>query len=656
MGDINQNQIESDESTQWIDEKLRSNVDWETKVCLGRAVFTMAQQLRAAGHPKDAVVSVYLDLQLVNYLDDDSTVENGLEVLDQYMDDMFGQQPKKFFQELCSVSKPTLKDVSMKLSELMEVTLAEGNDASVEHLLTNTWGLGAATATLLATANARGKKTAGTIVFMELYLLVVLRFMELKFGIVPNKDDAEEGGNGDFVTHADLTALQDNILTSLKDMLLQMNPALAKSMLGKQVHSKKSREVEIQDSDGDSSGEDSSDSDDESNGELDSSDERAKISKGLNKLHGKAKGLGTFKGESRVMSGVVSRGGAADYLFSNAPVPKSVLMGPSEGKATFYRGTLRAVYNAAVATWGKKHNEVMMGTIMQMVVSEYGMFLIDIRGWPHTFKTSATKKRDPVLHCSLFNPDGDATLAALSMQAVSVNLFPLTDELFDRNIEDQRDKAMEHSFIVFKHSPAVRAKHIGQFGRKVRQLRQTHLWNRSSIANTQANPYHITTWCVILLFYTNIWMKAMTRKDTSILVEEFDMIWQSFYANRLLHGEPPNVSMENTLKLLEYRHDKCKTRGTSSVYCPICSVEESRTKATTGGQTVAAGFYAGLNAWKKTVKEGGDKTEATYLKLHPNLKKFAAGEKTVGSSSALSGYQAHVARQHLILLHDSYEL
>jgi hypothetical protein len=291
------------------------------------------------------------------------------------------------------------------------------------------------------------------------------------------------------------------------------------------------------------------------------------------------------------------------------------------------------------------------------------MLILDMRGVPHTFKSSATKKRDPVLRCSILNPDGNEELTAMSMQSVSEYLFPLTDNHFDRNLDDQREKAMEPSFIKFVHPPVVRVKHLGLYSRKFRTLRQAHLWNRSSVPNTQANHFHITTWGVLLLFHINIWMLAMTRKDTSVLVEEFDTVWQAFYADRLRHGEPPKIPFRMVLILCEYRHDKCKSPGTSILYCAICGVNASRSTGGGGGEESPAvkQFYKAFRAWKATVK-GDDKSVGKYLSLHPNVKKpDETSAKASTSSSAISvsigaGIEAHVASQHRIMLHDSFEL
>ena len=222
---------------------------------------------------------------------------------------------------------------------------------------------------------------------------------------------------------------------------------------------------------------------------------------------------------------------------------------------------------------------------------------------------------------------------------------------------------MEPSFIKFKHSAVERVKHITRYGKKFRGLRQAYLWDHSTIANTQANKYHITTWCVLLLFHVNIWMLAMTRKDTSLLVEEFDTIFQAHYADRLRHDAPPKVPFHLALSLLEYRHDKCKMRGSCALYCANCGVNASRPSGSSVSEESPASrqFYSAYRAWKKGVKEGGDKTLAKYQLLHPNAKKPSAEESVSKVSSSMSvgpstGLEAHVAHQHRIPLHDSFEL
>jgi hypothetical protein len=301
---------------------------------------------------------------------------------------------------------------------------------------------------------------------------------------------------------------------------------------------------------------------------------------------------------------------------------------------------------------------------MSAIVSEFGLLLLDMRGLCRAFKSSATKKREPVLRCTILNPDGNEQLSSLSIQSVSEYLFPLTDTHFDRNLEDQREKAMEPSFIKFKHSPVERVKHITLYGKKFRGLRQAYLWERSTIANTQANKHHITVWCVLLLFHVNIWMLAMTRKDTSLLVEEFDTIFQAHYADRLRHEAPPKVPFHLALMMLEYRHDKCKVRGTCNLYCPTCGCGVCLAKpsgsSTSDESPATKQFYNGFRTWKKGIKEGGDKSLNKYLSLHPNVKK---PEESVSrtSSSAVSvgpstGVEAYVSQQHRIPLHDSFEL
>jgi hypothetical protein len=683
MGDLNNHA-----SNDWIDARLITPVSLDLKESVGRAVFAMSGLLETAAHPEHSVVSEHVDIVLLPYMEDPEDRSQGRRVLDLFQTDWVDGKPKDLFLRLVQLTKANIHQISRRLEDLMEPTMvavtdsdAEDEDGSivgkptVRELLATKWGLGQEITDLLFDAETKAEKTRANLVLMELYLLVILRFLQLQFGEVEEARSDEEDPT-QFVTVRALNVamntmrgdLRDELLAGMSD-LLEGRPVISKRPSKKAVvaaassRKRASARAAMRDSDGSSSGESGSGRSEDHSGsdgdELDSVAERRKIRKGLSKLQGKGPSL---RGESQsLVVSLASRGSTAHYLFNNEPVPQVVRTAVKESRATFFKGTMKSLLDSSCATWSEMSTEVSLSTIMAAVTSEFGLLIMDMRGVPHSFKSSATKKRDPVLRCTILNPDANEELTAMSMQSVSEYLFPLTDNHFDRNLDDQREKAMEPSFIKFLHPPVARVKHLGLYARKFRALRQAHLWNRSTIPNTQANHFHITTWCVLLLFHINIWMKAMMRKDTSILVDEFDTVWQAFYADRLRHGEPPKIPFRMVLILCEYRHDKCKSPGTSILYCAICGVNASRSNGGGGGEETPAvkQFYKAFRAWKLTVK-GDDKSVAKYLSLHPNMKKPDESSTKVSSSaisvSTSSGVEAHVASQHRIMLHDSFEL
>jgi hypothetical protein len=353
--------------------------------------------------------------------------------------------------------------------------------------LADVWGLGESAAILLAMTSRR-EVSVRNHVLVELYLLVILRWMELKWGVAPVALDEEPGDEADGppaagpvpppvplvpavpaevpnrpVTQAELAAavqaqtagLQFQMTSmqgSLNDILaaIAATPA-ARASTAPAVASgpplgRRPVVNQMADSEGDSEGEER---DFDINDNAAASAERNRTARGLNHLRGAPAGRPALQGERDGADVRVSTSSESHYLFTAAPVPSYTAPPPVQGPVTgsWQRCEyLRAGIESSVATWSDFNREVSLETLNAAALSENGLLVFGITGVPHTYEVRKDRC-DPILRCELYNPGQHPGLTRLSAHELSPYLVPKTFNHWLLMIE-----ALEPSYFVFPHS------------------------------------------------------------------------------------------------------------------------------------------------------------------------------------------------------------
>ena len=628
----------------WMNVVGRVDCAASIKADMGQAIFRMAELLVKAVVSKEGVlISEVLDVKLDNFIHDDKA---NYDLLAEYFEELQSSDgPIQFFCALHALQRVNKEGIISRIEDLLAPTFGtSSSSSSFWDRLETDWG-GGLSARVIQGWEGKVLGASRKLLLTELYSLIVLRFLELKFGAIVevvetiSKSPSKAKLNDGMVSLAAFDKLANEVV-SMKESINQLIAAIAHAPNPALQSAAKTTNPKTN-SEKDESDDDSETFSDESVNELQDN----RVSRGAAKLLG----ISQTSGKKNYFP-------SSDHSLYSKAQTTPLVSGTGSCASWLKDDLVKASLDSACSTFEKLHEEVSMSSIMAAITSETGFVMIDIRGIPHVMKSSTSKKCSSVLKCVIFNPSANADLSRLSIQALSPNLFPMTDNHFDRLLDDQCDKALETSYINFIEDPRAILRALSEYRKKFRALRVTHLWNRNEHSNTQANPFHITTWTVMLLFHVNIWMKALTHKNISILVNNFDLLWSAHYGPRLAHGEPPKISLQRSLELLEYRHDKCKIRGTCNLYCAHCSIDvKPQSKASDGDSPATKAFYSGYREWKKIHKDG---SLNAYLTSNPSIKKPpSSGSPSASASVSITaaGVEAYVKEQHRILLHDGYE-
>lgn len=595
----------------------------EIEETVGTAIFYMALKLYRVAKPDGVTITEELDLKLASQLDNQVTE---LE-LAQYVQYEYGHAKSavQFFTKLHGLSGVVSDQILSRLGLLMGPTYIEEEMETIPSVwdsLRDDWRLGKV-AEVMKEWDTKAGVASRNQVLAEIYSLVVLRLLELNYGAVvkaaesgsssDNEEDDEDSirESSSVVSKtafnklsAQVSSMQESV-RQLVATLQASQPAMApvaavpagvtRANRANKTRSLPIRRATINLGDSDLDSDDSPDNE-EVDEELETAAvQRGIVSSGIQRMFGatapRAVGGRNTSGE------ISSITNPALILNSQhaAAVPRVIVAPLKESFGESFVGdeALAAAYGSCKATYADVNMEVPLSSFLAAITSETGLLLLDVRGIPHVFKSKSSKKCNPITTCVIYNPNGNVELSSLSIRASSPFLFPVTSNHAERNFEDQIDKVFEPSAFHFCHTPMQSLQYLRDYMKRFRALMVAHLRNGKQLGDTQTNPYHITTWTVLLLFHLNMWMKAVTHQDLNILNTHFNNCWARSYESCLRYGSAPKVSLLRSLELLEYRHDKCKIRGTCLLYCPNCSVDYKATmaKGSKSGQNTKA-YYA----------------------------------------------------------------
>lgn len=416
------------------------------------------------------------------------------------------------------------------------------------------------------------------------------------------------------------------------------------------------REALMEDSEGDSEDEDLLDFEEVGNA-------RKATAKGLDNVSGAKSGAGELESDDAVCED--SKGTKRLWLYTDVPVPAvAVFKGPASRLMSWQRcDTMTPAVQASCSIWlGSR--EVSLDVIESAIQSKHGLILLSVTGVPHTHAMPARSKCDPVLRTLIFNPSVNGTvdsyLASIEVLGVSPHLFPCTYGFWKKLMREQFGRVFETLFIKFPAPASEVLQHLMQYKDLFDAKVKVHLFCRGRYQKEQENPAHITIWSVLLLFHLSVWMKALVRRDTSLLVSRFNDEWKEHFENKFVEGELPEVLLKTALRICEYRHEACNIRGTCELYCTKCSLDvNSGSGVKAGGKPPQSAadkrWYEDCKKWQAK-KENVNKTMGDFAtdSGRPKPKepsKVPKNASAVSVSEGGSGVEAYRKQQHLIALH-----
>ncbi len=238
-------------SKEWMAVAMKATCEERIREALGVAVFQMAELIRAAiPADGDSVITPVLDLVLMGYLPGpdvaDADVAKSVESGRFYADYRSAESSNAFFRELHGLKHLSVSVLLEKIEAMMAIAVTDPEgDAeleSTEDLLGVQWGLGVATTSTII--KMAGKKRNPLL--SDLYVLTVVRLLELLFGVVvvvvprpvgaaagpgggeagPAAGPAGGGGSGgaatpapEFVTVVQFAACPESLLASIAALM-----------------------------------------------------------------------------------------------------------------------------------------------------------------------------------------------------------------------------------------------------------------------------------------------------------------------------------------------------------------------------------------------------------------------------------------------------
>jgi hypothetical protein len=321
---------------------------------------------------------------------------------------------------------------------------------------------------------------------------------------------------------------------------------------------------------------------------------------------------------------------------------------------------IKAGITSAIATWSG-NEEVSVYSVHTALMSKGGLLVFDITGMLHASVQNGRKSL-PLLRCVVYNPNALTDLDAMAVQAVSAYAVPRTYGHWCHFMTEQLFKVTNSRLCIkYKHSLLLVVQHLTVYRQYFEELVARHLLGGGTYLSPQQCKHHITTWCILLLFHLNMWMKAITRRDTSLLETTFHTQWNGYYMRRFNYGEPPQMPYAVALSVCELRHSQCDLNGTTFQWCGKCGLGQDG--AGSGRQPTAqeredspevVEWYKKAKAWvaKNKGKEVKDFALATNTPRphHTKKKPIAAAASAIMVSGAV-GAEKFVNSQDLVVLH-----
>ena len=317
--------------------------------------------------------------------------------------------------------------------------------------------------------------------------------------------------------------------------------------------------------------------------------------------------------------------------------------------------------------------------ILTALFSENGLLIQSMSGILHSVKYPSTQKLGKVtfidhLSSSIFNPDSNHILDGLGMGVHSRYLAPISITHFNYLIQEQLMKVNNTSLTFAAAIIPAEAIQSGQslsstlsgillsYQGKCNALFDL-LFKGHGTSEIQACPHHVSLWWLFFVFHINLWNRALTNKNPTILITEFMHSWSLNYASQLgsnSHGLPL-VDLKSALLGLAYRCSTCTCFGSSAICClsERCSTITTKSTSSSSAATAnkASGFNQAYQVWKKSLpKETKDKSHAVFRLTNTYLngnfsEKSSSLPSEVKSQTALT-INSYGNRQHLIPILD----